>query len=170
MSTHVERNKLKVPRWYTPREPKCNVQEQVAATRDDCGKCCTPVPYPDSVIFMGMMNELEVSPKVQRSDAVNLPSSTIVRDGDGHCRLGCWISIGPGSEHLGDFAKLDKTNNPEENWDRKASQIVDTPSPTRVRRSLKQGTLRPKQGSKSNTHFNSSKQSVSMFCKLIQSS
>ena len=63
-------------------------QEQVLTDRDAIGKNCTPETYTHGIIFVGMMNELAVSPNVHRSDEENVPSATVLCNFAGRFRPG----------------------------------------------------------------------------------
>ena len=128
------------------------IQEQFSTTKDAIGNGCTPETYhPHRIICRGVVNELEVSPNVHRSDEENFRSDTVVRHFTGRFRQGCWIFVGQGSEKTRQFDKWDKPANPEEKWDRKASQIKKTFSAsghpvipgTTI---FEQGNLRPQRG------------------------
>ena len=103
----------------------CRTFGAMCSTQGRCREHCTPVTCFHRVLFMGMMNEMEVSPKVHCSDEVNPRSAAILRDYAGRFRPRYRIFVRPGSEKSWHFDRWDKLGNPEGNWDLQASHITD---------------------------------------------
>ena len=104
---HVERNKLKVLRIQHPTSTQvqalCTYRQNVADF----------LMYPGRDIFMGMTNELKVSPNVHRGVEVNLRSAAIIRNYVGRFRPRYGSSSDQASEKSWDLDKWDKLENPE---------------------------------------------------------
>ena len=72
--------------------------------------------YPYRVIFMRIMKELVISPKVDRSDEAHILSSTILPDCAERSRPEYWIFVGPGSQNAWHVDKWDKAEHLDGNW------------------------------------------------------
>ena len=168
-SNHFEKKTLKVHRLYIPRQPKCTFYASIGGNTgahfNNQGRYwegCTQETYPPHIIFMGIWTSWWF-PNVRRSDEVNFWNATSVRDNAERSRPVSWIFVGLGSENIWLFDKWDKADNPEGNCDRKALQIMDTHTEPGH-------PFIPATTIFLTCTSNSSEQSVSMDCKLIESS
>ena len=76
------------------------IKQHVSSTHGAFGHECIPDEYRQSIIFIGMMNELAVTDYPHRSDEPNLQKPAIIRDYAGRCGPGYLVFVGPGSEVL----------------------------------------------------------------------
>ena len=99
------------------------IKQCVSSTLDDIGQSAFWRRILQRIIFMAMMNELEVTDKPHKNDDLRFQQAQEVRDYVARFRPGYLIFVGPGSEKTWSYDKWD-AENPNGSWDRKTPNMV----------------------------------------------
>ena len=139
----------------------------VSSTLDELGQECVLETFTHRIIFMAMMNELELIDKLHKNDDVRIQQVQEVCDHTARLWPRDWFFVGPGSDTTGQYGKWE-TNDPNGNWDRKSSQILQQYKES-GRPVVPGDTVFEQKKAQESIHFNTSPETVRMMCRRVES-
>ena len=120
-------NILKTSGWKIAKEAdilrSCWRRSNSTSRRLPTTSECVPQNYRNRIIFMAIINELEVTDNPHIHDRLRIQQAQGVRDCAARFRPGYWIFVYPGSEKTWSY-DMWEAENPNGNWDSKALKIL----------------------------------------------
>ena len=130
---HFERHPCKILRLriqrngnpgFTSAQLLATIKQHVTSTLDDLGQECVPETYFHRIIFMAMMDDVDVTDMPQKNDDLRIQQTQKVRDWTARFQPSCRIFVGSRSENDLELRQVGDQRSEREMVGKRASQIL----------------------------------------------